>query len=428
MTIKILTSLLLFLSLVLAGVSTAQEESSQDDLLQDKAIKVFLDVSRYYQEYIKTEIPFVNYVRDRKQAQVYILMTDARTGAGGTEYTISLIGQQEFQSVNDTVTYVSRQSQAQEITRAGIVKVLKMGLVRYVEKTPLADYISISYRRKTGPTDVTDKWNYWVFTVDTDTDISGEESRDRFSTDASFSADRVTPQSKIALSIRGEYNERNDELDEGWDKTITKSQSFRGFYVKSLNDHWSVGGNANINASTYRNLQYLFEIAPAVEYNVFPYSQYTRREFRFLYKTAFNAVNYVEETIYDKLYENLFYHSLEATFELKERWGSLETSLEGSQYLHDFSKRRLELSCNLNFRLVEGLSVDVRGIAGMIQDQLALRKSDVDEKDILLRRREIATNYDYYVSFGFRYTFGSIYSNVVNPRFGNGRRGFFRRF
>jgi hypothetical protein len=410
------------------GLSAAQEKTNQDDLLQDQAIKVFLDVSRYYQEYIKTEIPFVNYVRDRKQAQVYILMTYAQTGAGGYEYTMNLIGQKDFQSVNDTVKYVSIQSQAREITRAGIVKALKFGLMRYVEKTPLADYIGISYRRKSSSADVTDKWDFWVFNVDTDTDISGEESRNRLSADASFSADRVTPDSKIALRIRGEYNERNDELDEGWDKTVTRSQNFRGLYVKSLSDHWSLGGNINVSASTYRNLHSLYEIGPAIEFNVFPYSQYTRREFRFLYKTNINSVNYVEETIYNKMEENLFYHSLQTTFELKERWGSLETSLEGSHFLHDFSKRRLEFSCNLNFRLIEGLSINVRGIASMIQDQLALRKSEVDEKDILLRRREIATNFDYYVSFGFRYTFGSIYSNVVNPRFGNGRRGFFRRF
>lgn len=419
---------ILFASLFMLSPLQAQQEQKPDSLLQDQAIKVFLDVSRFYQEYIKTEIPYVNYVRDRKQAQVYILMTYAETGAGGNEYTMSLIGQQGFTGIDDTVKYVSRQSQALELTRAGIVKALKMGLMRYVEKTPLADYIDIRYRRKASPTDVTDKWNYWVFNIDVDTDISGEESRNRFSGDATLSADRVTPESKIALSLRGDYNERNDKLDEGWDKTVTRSQTFRGLYVKSLTDHWSVGGYLNATASTYRNLHSLYEIAPAIEYNIFPYSQYTRREWRILYKPAFNRVQYVEETIYDKTRENLFNQSLEMTFEMKERWGSLETSIEGSHYLHDFSKRRLEVSCNFNFRLVEGLSIDIRGVGSMIQDQLSLRKGEADEKDILLRRREIATNYDYYVSFGFRYTFGSIYSNVVNPRFGNGRRGFFRQF
>ena len=35
-----------------------------------------------------------------------------------------------------------------------------------------------------------------------------------------------------------------------------------------------------------------------------------------------------------------------------------------------------------------------------------------------LRRKAQATSYNYSISVGLRYTFGSIYSNVVNPRFG----------
>ena len=40
-------------------------------------------------------------------------------------------------------------------------------------------------------------------------------------------------------------------------------------------------------------------------------------------------------------------------------------------------------------------------------------------EDVLLRRKMQKTDYSYYTSFGFTYTFGSIYNNVVNPRFGN---------
>ena len=80
---------------------------------------------------------------------------------------------------------------------------------------------------------------------------------------------------------------------------------------------------------------------------------------------------------------------------------------------------------NIDLRLFEGFSLEIRGIVSMIRNQLSLPKEEASETDILTRRREIATDYDYYLSFGFRYTFGSIYSNVVNPRFGSGRRRFF---
>ena len=38
---------------------------------------------------------------------------------------------------------------------------------------------------------------------------------------------------------------------------------------------------------------------------------------------------------------------------------------------------------------------------------------------ILLSRKQLATDYEYNLRVGVRYTFGSIYSNVVNPRFGD---------
>lgn len=79
---------------------------------------------------------------------------------------------------------------------------------------------------------------------------------------------------------------------------------------------------------------------------------------------------------------------------------------------------------NLNLQLFEGFSLDIFGNISMIRDQLSLPAEEATEQEILLRQKEIATDYDYFVSLGFRYTFGSIYSNVVNPRFGNGRRYF----
>jgi hypothetical protein len=39
-------------------------------------------------------------------------------------------------------------------------------------------------------------------------------------------------------------------------------------------------------------------------------------------------------------------------------------------------------------------------------------------EDILLMRKQLATSFEYYFYVGLSYTFGSIYSNVVNPRFG----------
>ena len=114
------------------------------------------------------------------------------------------------------------------------------------------------------------------------------------------------------------------------------------------------------------------EAAPAIEFNVFPYSQYTRRQLRVLYLLGVQHVRYYEETLYGKLEETLPRHELNVTYEQRERWGSLQASLEGSQYLHDLTRYRLEADGEVSWRVVRGLSVSAEVNASRIRDQLSL--------------------------------------------------------
>ena len=50
---------------------------------------------------------------------------------------------------------------------------------------------------------------------------------------------------------------------------------------------------------------------------------------------------------------------------------------------------------------------------------LSLAKSSLTAEEVYQQRRELAKSYSYYGSFGFSYTFGSIFNNIVNSRFGN---------
>ena len=89
--------------------SYGQEAKGNNALLQEQAVKVFLDVPRWDQDYIKTEIDFVNYVRDRKEAQVHIMILEQRTGSGGTEHTLIFTGQLNYIGLDDTLTFISNQ-------------------------------------------------------------------------------------------------------------------------------------------------------------------------------------------------------------------------------------------------------------------------------------------------------------------------------
>ncbi len=88
--------------------SLLSQERTDTDQLKKSEPKVFIDCEYCDIEYIKTEIPLVNYVRERKEAQVHVLITTQRTGAGGHEYTITFIGQSEFEGMEDVLKFVSK--------------------------------------------------------------------------------------------------------------------------------------------------------------------------------------------------------------------------------------------------------------------------------------------------------------------------------
>lgn len=128
--------------------------------------------------------------------------------------------------------------------------------------------------------------------------------------------------------------------------------------------------------------------------------------------------DYTEETIFDKLSETLPKHSLEIAYEVTQPWGSTDVTLIASQFLNDVSKNRVTLRGDLSLRVFRGLSLNLGGRASHIADQLSLPKGDLTDEDILLRERERATNFSYSGRIGLSYSFGSVFSNVVNPRFG----------
>ena len=395
-----------------------QNKDIDIETLKKSAPKVFLDCDSCDEDHIRTEITFVNYVRDRKEAQIHLLITTQPTGSGGTEYTIAFSGQKEFAGHDDTFKYVSGKTDTVDERRNGLVRMLKIGLLAYAGKTPIADRISISLAGKPSPTSVEDKWNYWVFSLRAGGYFSGEKSQRSHSINGSVSANRITPAWKFKSSISAYAHKDRFSFEDETIFSSSKSQDFMALIVKSINSHWSVGSWISAASSTYSNVKFSISPTPAIEYDLFPYEVSTRRQLRFLYKPGFRSVRYREETIYDKTAEKLWGETFSATLELKEKWGTISGTLEGFHYFHDVSKNHLEAYGDLSIRIFRGLSFNFYGSFSRIRDQLSLRKGEATLEQILLRRTQLATDYSYYGSIGLSYTFGSIFSNVVNPRFG----------
>ncbi|MEE9553819.1 MAG: hypothetical protein V3W18_05925 [candidate division Zixibacteria bacterium] len=397
----------------------ADDTTDDPDSLRSLAPNVYIDCSGCDRDYLRTEIPFVNFVRDRRQADIHILVSDQRTGGGGRENTIEFMGQGKFAEMADTLIYISNETDTDDMIREGITSVFKIGLTRYVAKTPLGEYLSIAYSKPASPTAVKDKWDSWVFEIGGNCWFDGEKSYRSLSINGDIEASRVTEKSKIEFGFWGNYNEDKYDYEDYKALSISRSKGFDGGYIRSLTDHWSAGLWSDVYSSTYSNKAMQAKITPAVEYNIFPYDQSNRRQLRLGYNVGVVYTDYEEETIYGKTTEWLAGQSLEVTLELVQPWGSIYVSLSGSHYLHDLGKNKAQLYSRLSVRIIEGLSVDFNGSVSRIHDQISLRKGGANEEEVLLRRRELATSYDYWGSVGISYSFGSIYNNVVNPRFGN---------
>ena len=186
---------------------------------------------------------------------------------------------------------------------------------------------------------------------------------------------------------------------------------------KSLNDHWTLGEKIKLKHTTFSNHQYKAEIAPLIEYNIFPYSQAQRKQFRFQYAISFQNVQYIDTTIFNKVHENLVAQELKAGFETICNWGNLDLSIEYSNYLHNFNLYNIDFNASFSIRVFKGFQIGYFGSFSMIHDQINISKNGLNEQDILLQLKENSTEYSFYGSLNFRYTFGSLYSNIVNPRF-----------
>ena len=156
---------------VLIFISLVFSEDAGDTLTIAPA--VYIDCEDCDLKFIKQEIPFVNHAIDRAVADVHILITTRETASEGVEHTLTFIGQQRFEGKNDTLCFVSETQDSEDRIRKALVKKLKLGLVRYIAKTAIADEIDISSAEKTLPTVILDQWNNWVFSMSVHTYLQG---------------------------------------------------------------------------------------------------------------------------------------------------------------------------------------------------------------------------------------------------------------
>ena len=137
-----------------------------------------------------------------------------------------------------------------------------------------------------------------------------------------------------------------------------------------------------------------------------------------LYTVGGSHYDYASLTIFNKLRETVPEHTVNISLSLKEPWGSLGASTNFTQQLNHLASYRLGSYTEANIRVYKGLSVNMSFEYDRIRNQIYLAQGAVSTDEVLLRIRQLATDYSYYGGFGISYSFGSIFNNIVNPRFG----------
>jgi len=432
--------LVLALAASLAGPRLARSQG--EGTHSPGTLRVFLDCQTggCDFQFFRREIDWVDWVRNRDAAEVHVLVTSRRTGGGGSRYELAFIGRQGYAGKRDTLVVDTQAATTPDERRARLVRRLRAGFVPFVAASPAADRLRISL----APGGVTDgqsagggtgeaqrdPWHAWVLSTGAFGSVRGESRSSAVEGTANLSANRTTEAWKIRLELEGEYLKRTFQLEEGRRvSNVLRNYGAEGLVVKSVGPNWSTGIRTSAASATYQNEDLLVRVAPAVEYNIFPYSESSRRELTVLYSVGASYVDYELETIFGKTEDRLLDHALDVSLDLRQPWGSAGVDVRASQYLGwspaalpseasaGGSKYRVSLDGNLQFRVAGGLFLELNANYSILRNQISLPAEAASDEEILLRIRQLQTGYRYSGAAGVRYTFGSIYNNVVNTRF-----------
>ena len=321
----------------------------------------------------------------------------------------------------DTVNYVSYAIDTQDLQREKMVRTLKLGLIKYLIKSNLADEINISFTKSKVETNQKDEWNYWLFNFSLNSNFNGQANQDALWLQGSVNANRTTENSKVNFNTYSTYSQNKYVYDNGTEQTnilsLSRAQGLNSYYVNSIDNHWSWGFWAGINTSTYSNLKYSLFAAPGIEYNIFPYTVSNERQFMIDYQIKSIYNNYIQETIFLKNDDYLWCNYVSLSFSLIKPWGNINIHCNGASFLNDLNFYQLGISSNFSVELFRGVSVNFYGGYSKIQDQFSLPISGESLEDVLTQAKQIPTSYNYWGGLGVSYSFGSIYNNFVNSRF-----------
>lgn len=378
--------------------------------------------------FFKTEITIVDFVIDRTAADAHVLVTSQPVGSGGKQYQLNFYGQNNYKDYIDTLYFSTKPNASAAEARQSMLSYLMYGLTPLIAKTSFAPVIQISMKNKKATSEVAastsntkDKWNYWAYSVGVDGQLNADQVYKTNVISSDISANRTTDKLKVSFSAYGSLNNTRYKYTYGDSiSTYLVKNTEYGFYnevVKTITGHWSAGYQASFSNNTFANIKRKLYFKPAIEYNIFNFKDVNNRLLVIRYGIDISNRRYYDTTIFNKISETRYGQKASVTLTLNKKWGTINTGIEYRNFFSDASLNSMGISAHADIKITGSFSFYVNANASIVHDQVNLVKGGATEQEVLTRKRQIASNFNYYTSFGVKFRFGSILNNFVNPRF-----------
>jgi len=394
-------------------------------------LKVFLDCrTRCDFNYIRSEINIVDYMIVQSDADVHILINNQITGGGGGKTQLIFYGLKRFAAMLDTLNYAYPANQAASKTRELMAQYIKLGLAPYFAKSMLATEVDIVTKveqdqltkiKNLSEETPTDPWRYWTQILGVNGSLRLDQLYQYLRTSGYMQSTKMTEDLKIRFRVGGgqEISTYKYETDSGTTKTIVNNSDFniRHFIARGIDNNWTYGYETSFVNSTFSNMKGGLYFSTGIERSLFPYSRINNKFIALRYGLDVRNNHYYDTTIFGKKRETLFGQKMILSLKYNQRWGYVEGGLRYRNYFHDWNLYNVSLNSSLNIRLTGALSINVDLYGALVHDQINLAQGEASKDDVLTRKRQMASAYNFSTWFGVNYRFGSSVNNFVNPRF-----------
>ncbi|MFM8567611.1 MAG: hypothetical protein ACKOCV_08005 [Gemmatimonadota bacterium] len=391
----------------------------------DTRVRVFLDCQTFGcdRNFFITELPFVLWTQDRLDADAHLLVTRLGTASGGGEYTVTLYGHRRFEGRADTLVTTLPPNTTDDVRRRELARLFKLGLVSYVTRLPGQERFAVTYTAPANVpaapkmTEMQDPWNLWVYRTRLNGGGGAESRASNYEVTGNLTASRITEDWKVIFYFQNEYRYNRFKVTDTTSREyIRRNGDAIARVVRSITDHWSIGSGLGGGYSEFRNIDLYQLVDISAEYNLFPWAEATSRQLVLATGIGVRRYEYASETIYGETEETRPLARVMLAGESRQPWGSIDAALRYNRFLMADNRFSLAFNGRTNIRLTRGLSLEIRGEAAKVNDQLYLPRGGASEDEVLTRQRALATAFRLTGSVGLNFTFGSIYNTIVNPR------------